>query len=281
MSIKVDKIRIFNFEGAIRGMRNPLESWDKSDSKFGITSYEICESKNNYPQSEIADLWIEKYHPDINIPKEDYTDKTCPEWFEYANWLEEQGTLFEHKNCYEFACIGPNDMKLMQNLIKTGSDESKFMRQIMVSMDIEAPLYWWKQFSTYKVGTVANSCSTMHKLASTPITRDCFSFDEDIDRLNMIDPTVLSVRLDCMLDDLEQLRQMYEMTGDKRYWRALIQLLPEAWVQKRTVTLNYQVLRNIYFARKNHKLQEWKDFCNMIEELPYAKELICFEKENK
>lgn len=130
------------------------------------------------------------------------------------------------------------------------------------------------------MGTVANSCSTMHKLASTPITKECFSFDENIYNLDMIDPQTLSVHLDCIVDDLEQLRQKYNATGDKRYWRALIQLLPSGWMQKRTITLNYQVLRNMYLARKNHKLQEWKDFCDIIEGLPYAKELICI-KENK
>lgn len=270
MSIKVDKIRVFNFEGAVRGMRNPLESWDKSDSNFGIDNYEWQDQG-----WETIEKWVKS-----KTNAEDYSEEYEKLYEEFDSWLDQQGVLFRHGDYYEFAYIGPNDMRLMQNLIKAGDDESKFMRQIMVSMDIEAPLYWWKEFDTYKVGTVANSCSTMHKLATTPITKDNFSFDEDIYRLNMIDPTILSVRLDGMLEDLEQLRQMYDITKDKTYWRALVQLLPNGWMQKRTVTLNYQVLRNMYFARKNHKLREWKYFCNIIEELPYAKELICIE-ENK
>ena len=149
------------------------------------------------------------------------------------------------------------------------------MRQIFVSMDITAPLYLWKEISTYKVATVANSTSTMHKLATTPITRECFSFDNEF--LDKDKQTIFDFIIDDTISNLEELRQLYIGTQDKKYWRMLIQLLPESWNQTRTWTANYAVLRNIYFSRKNHKLQEWRDFCKIIETLPYGKELICYE----
>ncbi len=212
-----------NFEGAFRGMRNPLNSWDKSDSCF------FCDDS-------LADCRLE-YREGCNIQ------------------------------------IGEKDLSLAQKLILSGTDDSKFMRQIFVSMDIEAPLYWWKEMDTYKVGTVANSCSTMHKLATTPITKGCFSFENT----DSFSPLITDL-FDDLIQDLEKIRTSYLETKDKRYWRALIQLLPSSWNQKRTWSANYQVLRNIYFARRNHKLQEWRDFCNMIEELPWGKELITIEK---
>lgn len=213
--IEISNIEVFNFEGAFRGMRNPLNSWKKSDSDF----------KNDI--------------------------------------------------------IGVKDLRLAQNLITAGTDHSKFMRQIMVSMDIKAPLYWWKEMSTYKIATVANSTSTMHKLASTEITEDCFSLDEGNDVLVVSDNCCVREVVKDMVDVLENLRQRYNKTGSQSYWRALIQLLPESWLQTRTWTANYAVLRNIYFSRKNHKLNEWHTFCQMIENLPYGKELICYTKESK
>jgi hypothetical protein len=224
--INIDRIEVFNFEGAIRGLRNPKNSWHKSDSTPAFLAED------------------ERFH------------------------------------------FGPNDLDLAQRMIAAGTDESKFMRQILVSMDIEAPLYWWKEMDTYKVATVANSCSTMHKLAATPITRDCFSFDEELDALDIQNyreehddwkPYLsLGKCIEEHINNCEQLRRLYIETEDKRYWRALIQLLPESWNQKRTWTANYQTLRAIYFVRRYHKLQEWRDFCQMIEELPYGKELICY-----
>ena len=208
--IEVKDKRIFNVDGAIRGMRNPLNSWDGSDSF---------------------------HEPETNA-----------------------------------FIIGEKDLRLAQKLILSGTDHSKFMRQIFVSMEINAPLFWWKEADTYKVATVANSTSTMHTLATTPITKECFSFDDELEEIgadNMIDE---------LIDNLEYLRKCYLKTQTKIYWRALVQMLPEAWNQLRTWTANYQTLRNIYFARKNHKLNEWKDFCQEIEHLPYAKELICLEK---
>lgn len=239
--IDITKINVFNLQGALRGMRNPLESWSKSDSQF-FCYYSL-------------------------------TDRRC----EY------------HEGCA--VSLGKEDLALAQKLILAGSDHSKFMRQIFVSMDINAPLYWWKEMSTYKVGTVANSCSTMHKLAATPITKEMFSFDEELDALDIQNykeeydgwrPYLsLGKCIEEHINNCEVLRLKYLETKDVRYWRALVQLLPSSWNQKRTWTANYAVLRNIYFARRNHKITEWVEFCKRIEKLPYAKELICCEKETK
>lgn len=163
--------------------------------------------------------------------------------------------------------LGEKDLDLAKRMIKGGPDESKFLRQIFVSMDITAPLYWWKEMDTYKVATVANSTSTMHKITSKEITEDDFSFDDDWD-------LIFNLAKASIVESCEDLRQKYLNTQDKRYWRALIQLLPEGYNQTRTWTANYQVLRSIYFARRNHKLIEWHTFCEEIEKLPYAKELI-------
>lgn len=221
--IKFEKTEIFNFEGALRGMRNPLNSWDKSDS---FMSY-------------------------------DYT------------------SLDRHEDRYEIVEIGPNDLNLAQRLIKAGPDHRKFLRQIFVSVDITAPLYWWKEFDTYKVATVANSCSTMHKIHSKPIELSDFSIDDFY-----IEDDGISLR-DCFINvvaDCESLRLKYLETKDKKYWRGLIQLLPESYNQKRTVTLNYETLRNIYGSRRNHKLDEWSiGFMEWIDSLPYAEELIKFK----
>lgn len=163
--------------------------------------------------------------------------------------------------------LGEKDLDLARRMIKGGPDESKFLRQIFVSMDITAPLYWWKEMDTYKVATVANSTSTMHKITSKEITEDDFSFDDDWD-------LIFNLAKASIVESCEDLRKKYLNTQDKRYWRALIQLLPEGYNQTRTWTANYQVLRSIYFARRNHKLIEWHTFCETIEKLPYAKELI-------
>ena len=219
--IKIENIEVFNFEGAFRGLRNPMNSWNKSDSCWDFPEY-----------------------PDKYI-------------------------------------IGEKDLKLAQRMIGAGTDESKFMRQIFVSMDIEAPLYLHKELDTYKVATVANSCSTMHKITSSPITKECFSFDnENLTKLETEEYLKCKDIMENIVQSCEWLRQQYLKTKDKRYWRELIQILPCGWNQKRTWTGNYQNLRNMYFARKNHKLIEWRQFCQMIEQLPYGKELICYKKEN-
>lgn len=219
--IKLENTQVFNFEGAIRGMRNPMNSWDKSDSGFVL--------QNVY----------------------DY----------------ELG----YEAIYEFV-IGENDLKLMKKLVKSGTDHRKFLRQIMVSVDITAPLYWWKEYDTYKVATVSNSCSTMHKITTKEIVMADFSFDnsnEDINLKELLDTYSFSVVKDC-----EALRKKYLETKNKVYWRALIQLLPNSYNQLRTCTMNYEVLINQYFARRNHKLDEWHDYCKWIESLPYMEELI-------
>lgn len=220
--IKIENIEVFNFGGAFRGLRNPMNSWNKTDSYI--------------------DALTNKY------------------------------------------IIGENDLKLAQRMIGAGTDESKFMRQIFVSMDITAPLFWWKEADTYKVSTVANSCSTMHKITSSEITEENYSFDPEPDKPLTDLPTDDYIRIldikNRAVADAEWLRKKYNETKDKRYWRLLVQINPDGWLQKRTWTGNYQNLRNMYFARKNHKLIEWRQFCQIIEQLPYSKELICYKKEN-
>ena len=202
---------VFNFEGALRGMRNPLESWAKSDSKI---AWEYGE-----------------------IPR------------------------------YE---IGPNDMDLAQRLIAGGGEHRKFLRQIFVSVDITAPLYWWKEADTYQVGVTKNSTSTMHKLASTPITLECFETDDSTDFADIDE----RLNPDTVIAYCETLRQKYLETKDKRYWKELIRWLPNGWLQTRTVTMNYENLRNMYHQREHHKLTEWHSFCDWVKTLPYAEELI-------
>lgn len=214
--IKIENTDVYGFEAAIRGMRNPKNSWDKSDSRF--------------------DLMV---------------DDDKPEWF-----------------------VGEKDVELMKSLSKAGTDHSKYLRFVTVTADITAPLYWWKEFDTYKVGTVANSCSTMHKIHAKEFTIDDFSHehlitDEDT-QTNYVGV------LDFVIDELNRARMKYLVTKDKKYWWQMIQLLPASYNQKRTVLLNYQVLKNMYHARKSHKLDCWIDFCRWCESLPYFRE-ICVE----
>lgn len=199
----VDKITVMNFENAIRGARNPMNSWARMDSYY-----------------------------------------------------DEDGNFV----------LGDNDLSLASRLAKAGSDHRKYLRQVIVSMDISAPLYWWKEFDTYKVGTVANSCSTMHKIQAKEFTRADFSCEK-------MSEGALTV-LDSVISFMEQERLAFIETKDKAHWHNMIQLLPTSYNQLRTVTLNYEVLINIYRARRYHKLDEWKILCAEIEKLPYAKELI-------
>ena len=211
--MKFENTEVWGFKHALRGMRNPLESWSRSDS------------------------FIEGDE------------------------------------------IGPNDLDLCQRLISGGAEHRKFLRQIFISVDITAPLYWWKEFDTYKIGTVANSTSTMHKLTSQPITAECFEID-DLDQ-EIFD----EYHLQAVIDTCEALRQKFLETKDKKIWKELVRWLPEGWLQTRTVTLNYENIRTIYFQRSSHKLNEWsgkdnKEHANFIawaQALPYAKELILFE----
>ena len=203
--IKLERTQVMNFENALRGARNPMNSWGRTDSSYD----------------------------------------------EAGNYI-----------------LGPNDLDLAARLAKAGSDHRKYLRMVFVSVDITAPLYWWKEFDTYKVGTVANSCSTMHKIHAAPFTRDDFSHDR-------MDAGALAV-LDTVIAYLEAERQKFLADkSDKQAWHNMIQTLPSSYNQMRTVTLNYEVLTNMYYARRNHKLAEWHTLCAWIESLPYAKELIC------
>ena len=247
--MKFENTEVWGFEHSLRGMRNPMNSWSKSDSGTNYDYIKGCREDC----------------PHLNMD--------CDE--EY---------------CDEFR-IGQNDMKLAQTLIKAGNEHRKFMRQIFVSVDITAPLYWWKEYDTYKVGTVANSTSTMHKLATTPITLDCFETDDYDDTLVTTLPDgdeedpgdwimYSSEEPKSIIYWLESLRLTYLETKDKRYWKELIRWLPESWLQTRTVTMNYENIRNMYFQRKSHKLTEWSEsFIKWVETLPYAKELIMYEGE--
>lgn len=230
--MKFENIRVYNFENALRGMRNPLASWKKIDSEFGVR-----------PRVEVPEGAVITY--------------------EYENGL-----------C-EYAKIGPNDMGLVKRLIAGGSEHRKFLRQIFVTVDITAPLYYFKEFDTYRIGVTENSTSTMHKLASTPITLDCFELGDYSPELDMIDDVPLGLRVDSFIDDLEQMRQKYLMTNDKRYWKELVRWLPNGWLQTRTVTMNYENLLSMYHQRRNHKLTEWSiDFINFIKSLPYASDFL-------
>ena len=250
--IKLENTEVVGWEHAIRGMRNPLNSWDKSDSEF------------------IRDP---DYGCSGNCPCED---------------------IDGHCDC---CFIGANDLDLMKRLRNAGTDHRKFMRMITVYVDITAPLYWWKEFDTYKVGTVANSCSTMHKIAAKEFTQEDFSY-EHLDDIWGYEPEVRDMAptiefethtdkitnyvlgpddiLNLTIKMLNRCRDLYLKTKEKTYWWQMIQLLPSSYNQKRTVMLNYEVLANIYKSRRSHKLDEWKDFCKWIEGLPYS-ELITVE----
>lgn len=193
---------------------------------------------------------------------------------------KEMVILHSNNGISEYAIIGENDMKLAQTLIKAGSEHRKFLRQIQCEVTIEAPIYWWKEFSTYKVGTVANSTSTMHKLASTPITEECFEHEKLSERINPMSEVIKKHRLSD-IDYLERLRKECNNTVNKdikrEIWKALIEDLPESWLQKRTVTMNYENILNMVRQRTNHKLSEWsKSFIDWVKSLPYADELIFF-----
>lgn len=208
--IKIERTSVMNLENAIRGARNPMNSWGRMDSAY--------DEDGNY-------------------------------------------------------VLGPNDLGLAKRLRKAGSDHRKYIRQIFVSVDITAPLYWWKEYDTYKVSTVANSTSTMHKIHSKPFDLDDFSHDH-------LTPDGLAF-METIVERLEQIRLKYMETKDKAYWYDLIQLLPSSYNQMRTCTLNYETLINIYFARRNHKLVEWHTFCDWIAALPYGRELILAEDEEE
>lgn len=277
--IKFENIEVSGFGAAFRGLRNPLESWHKSDSFFGIVNAE--HSDQDY---EVTEKWIKKEESEI----EEFSN-TYEELFEkYNKWILEQGILRRNEDydVYDCAFIGPNDMQLAQRMIKAGDDEAKFMRMIHVQMDITAPLYWWKEADTYKVGTVANSCSTMHKIHAKEFTLDDFSCDHLEDESNgwvqdeegQLWCSALT-HMETTVHLLNAYRYQYLKTKDKKYWWQMIQLLPSSYNQKRTLNFNYQTARHMSLAREHHKLSEWSvDFCNMTKELPYGKELIWIKK---
>lgn len=293
--MKFENTWVGGFQGAIRGMRNPKNSWHLSDSDFQIANLDYYDGA-----SLIADNWVHEYHPELNWPEE-LSDEGCRIAEQYENKLLDNGTLrFNDKNNVgDFAMIGPKDMKLMQTLIKAGPEHRKFLRQILVTVDITAPLYIWKELDTYKVATVANSTSTMHKLTSKPITIDCFEtddFNEDLVYYDVISPdgevqaeNTTGMLSEFIIEQLEFLRQKYLETNDKRYWKELVRWLPNGWLQTRTWTANYETIRAICSKsqRRNHKLNEWggsddaskNNFIAWARTLPYAQYLI-FDDEN-
>lgn len=228
--LKIEHTEVVGWEAAIRGMRNPLNSWAKSDS--GHCQFDL-----------LRDC------------------KTCVH----------QGT--NYPSCKSHYDVGRHDFDLMTRLRNAGTDHRKFMRMIMVYLDITAPLYWWKEFDTYKVGTVANSCSTMHKIADKEFTLEDFSHEHLLADAQVYNGYVPTAVLECVIGALNEFRTLYLETKDKKYWWQMIQLLPTSYNQKRTVMLNYEVLANIYKSRRNHKLDEWHTLCDWIEGLPYS-ELI-------
>lgn len=254
--MRFENTEAMNFKNAFRGLRNPMNSWGRSDSEFGI----IEEANLLSLANSFAEL---KYEP---IGKD---SDFITMWLGRNGILSKQSSADDCSSYCSYAFIGPQDLQLAQRMINVGSSDRKFLRQIFVSVDITAPLYWYKEFDTYKISTVANSTSTMHKLSSTPITKECFEMDDytEIGRAN--DKT-----WEIIVDICEDLRKKFNETKDGRYWKELIRILPESWLQTRTWTANYEILRNIYQQRKTHKLTEWHQFCDWILSLPYAKELI-------
>lgn len=283
--MKFENIRVYNFENAFRGMRNPKNSWNLSDSYFGLIN--ISDDEHDY---EIADEWAE-FICGGQVDNEDVSDG-------YDKWLMSNGLLgidYDHQVA-DVAFIGPKDMKLAKSLIKAGPEHRKFLRQIMISVDITAPIFWWKEFDTYKVGTTANSTSTMHKLTSKPITKECFEvgdYDEELS-VDFADQSLagengftdhwhMDMFVDDLIDRLEELRLAYLETKDKRYWKELVRWLPESWLQTRTVTMNYENVLSMVHQREFHKLVEWSkkedpkeldSFMKFAHSLPYADDFI-------
>lgn len=251
--IKIEETETYGWEAAIRGMRNPMNSWDKSDGDYRIILCAKCDDCKSFKNNQ----WEDCDNCSVS--------KAC--------------------NSHKGFMVGPNDLDLMRRLCSAGSDHRKFMRMIVVYCDITAPLYWWKEFDTYKVGTVANSCSTMHKIHDKEFTIDDFSHEHLMSsgaptRLNVgktfEDESCNELSFDHygallgVVKSLNFARDMYLLHGEKKYWWQMIQLLPSSYNQKRTVMLNYEVLANMYKSRKSHKLDEWHDFCDWIKTLPYS-----------
>ena len=242
--IKIENVEVVGWGHAIRGMRNPKNSWDRSDSDYRQILCDRCDNCLSYQLEQ----WEDCDNCEVDIE--------C--------------------KAHDGFMIGPNDHKLMMSLASGGPVHAKYRRMIVVYLDITAPLYWWKEYDTYKVGSVANSCSTMHKIHEKEFTLEDFSHEHLFHNVN--DTEIwLNIDFPNVLDNvifyLNKARELYLKTKDKKYWWQMIQLLPSSYNQKRTVMLNYEVLHNIYISRKAHKLDEWRDFCKWIESLPYS-ELI-------
>lgn len=238
--IKIENIEVMGWEPAIRGMRNPMNSWEKSDTIFW--EYVDEEKGDIFRNINGERMYFDMYHQPDDL--ESFVDEN------------------------KFV-IGKNDLELMMRLAKAGSTHAKYRRMITVYMDVTAPLYWWKEADTYKVGTVANSCSTMHKIHAKEFELDDFSHDH-------LSPDGI-ITLGMVVSDLNHNREDYLNTKDKKYWWQMIQLLPSSYNQRRTLMLNYEVLSHMYHDRKDHKLDEWREFCKMIRELPYS-QLITLEE---
>lgn len=229
--IKIERTETYGWEAAVRGMRNPKNSWDKSDSHY---------------------CWEPQYPGSGCFGCELNSDHNCR---------------------VDKYIIGKNDFDLMKTLAVAGNDHGKFLRMITVTVDLTAPLYWWKEFDTYKVGTVADSCSTMHKIHAKKFDRSDFSMEHLIPRMKEV--------MDVTIANLNACRGNFLETKDKTWWWQMIQLLPSSYNQKRTVQVNYAVLKNMYHARKNHKLDEWHEFCRWIEALPYSELITGHEGERQ
>ena len=246
--IRIEHLETFGWEAAIRGMRNPMNSWEKSDSFMCDVAHcnDSCEHRVG------------------------------------------EGMICDNGNLPDGIQIGPNDLDLMMRLRNAGTDHRKFMRMITVYVDITAPMYWWSEYDTYKIGTVANSCSTMHKIAAKEFTLEDFSCEHLFDDYSLEDQLTYGCSdtgddnfcytsreaLQIICDILNHHRFMYLETKDKKYWWQMIQLLPNSYNQRRTVMLNYEVLANIYKSRRDHKLDEWHAFCDWIQTLPYSELIV-------
>lgn len=230
--IKVENIEVWGFEHAIRGMRNPLNSWSKSDSHY--CDWEMSES--------------------------------CNECGKLSSGIVCTATK-------KFYCVGKSDLDLMKRLFKAGTEHRKYLRQIFVSMDITAPLYWWKEFDTYKVGTVSNSCSTMHKIGAKEFTFDDFSHE------HLTENSKLTMQV--TIDMMNAYRDKYLKDKEREYWWQMIQLLPTSYNQRRTVTMNYENVFTIIKQRTGHKLDEWNEFVKILKTLPYVKEIGWYEESSR
>lgn len=280
--MKLEKTQVSGFESAIIGMRNPKNSWDRSDSWFGLLhtdyDYDVID--------EMGIRWLKKEYPDFT-ESEALTDEQGKRYEKIMDWLLQNGILRTSSSddyIIDAAFIGPKDMKLAKTLILAGNEHRKFMRQIFVSVDITAPLFWWKEFDTYKVATVRNSCSTMHTLLNQPFTAEQFT------KYGINEVPEAREHFENTLKILNWLRLKYIENMDKKYWRAIIELLPDGFELKATVTLNYETLLSICSPgqRRFHKLDEWsgidfqgekENIISWARKLPYAQDLLFIDEQ--